>query len=119
MVVSLSVFQAEFLNFYLKDKEFLELCLKCGYQENIEKVITHIIAEIKNQIDLQQEKSEINLLDDQWEVIFHILSITYNELNDKDNQEPEEYQAEALLIKNIINEIETQTVGIPPGATVN
>ncbi|MCX6743781.1 MAG: hypothetical protein NT116_06150 [Candidatus Parcubacteria bacterium] len=49
IITALEVYCASYLDEFLKDSEYLEICAACGFQGNEAKIIPAIIYEIESQ----------------------------------------------------------------------
>ena len=136
IITALEVYCASYLDEFLKDSEYLEICAACGFQGNEAKIIPAIIYEIESQTTNNTETMQITMYLQQWVLVTYILNDFYDsvaECEDVENEEipseitriidlgitPKELENYLDAMEVILDELELITDGAPISATLN
>ncbi|MCX6746291.1 MAG: hypothetical protein NTX00_04745 [Candidatus Parcubacteria bacterium] len=133
---ALEVYSAFYMDEFLKDPGYLEICAKCGFQDHEEKIIAAINCEIESQMANGSEIVPITLLLQQWQLVTHIMNDFYESVAGCAEQNDEEIVAESKItidlgiepedlenyldaLEEILDELELITDGAPVSAALN
>jgi len=111
-----------------QDDEFLSLCEESGYKNQEKEFLEEIDSHLKRQILEQGQADEflIILIENQWKLIYGIILIIHDAINEKldelcqkfpkedeDLAAIDNYQLEILILDHILKELQLHLFGAP------